>query len=157
MTADLDRALAGRTASAPAILVMFDLDGFKSYNDTFGHLAGDAALCEVHRRMAAVMRPYDTVGRYGGEEFLIVLPDCDEADTARFCERLRGAIADEPLRYNGQEISVTLSVGAAVHDGSAPTDAQALLQAADSALYRAKDAGRNCVVLANAFAVQAAG
>ncbi len=152
-----EQSRSAREVGGGISVILADLDHFKQVNDTFGHLAGDAALCEVHRRMAAVMRPYDTVGRYGGEEFLIVLPDCDEADTARFCERLRGAIADEPLRYNGQEISVTLSVGAAVHDGSAPTDAQALLQAADSALYRAKDAGRNCVVLANAFAVQAAG
>ncbi len=141
---------------APISAVLADLDHFKRVNDTFGHLAGDEALCEAHRRMAAAIRPYDTIGRYGGEEFLIVLPGCDEMDTLQICERLRGAVADPPLRHNGADISVTISAGAVVHDHSAPADAQALLQAADQALYRAKDDGRNRVVLAPAFAVQAA-
>jgi len=98
--------------------------------------------------MAAAMRPYDLIGRYGGEEFLIVLPGCDEGETRRFCERLRGHIADEPVAKNGEEISVTISVGAVVHDHSAPADAQSLLHAADQALYRAKRGGRNRVEVA---------
>jgi diguanylate cyclase (GGDEF)-like protein len=137
-------------------VILADLDHFKSVNDTFGHLAGDEALREAHRRMAAAMRPYDMIGRYGGEEFLIVLPGCDESGTLHFCERLRAHIADAPVRHNGEEIRVTLSVGAVAHDRSAPADAQALLQAADQALYRAKRAGRNRVELAPALAVTAA-
>ncbi len=140
----------------PISAILADIDHFKRVNDTFGHLAGDEALCEAFRRMAAAMRPYDTIGRYGGEEFLIVLPGCDESDTLQICERLRGAIADAPLRHNGAEISITISAGAVIHDHAAPADSQALLQAADQALYRAKHAGRNRIVLAPAFAVQAA-
>ena len=141
---------------APFSVLLADLDHFKRVNDTFGHLAGDEALCEAHRRMATAMRPYDMIGRYGGEEFLIVLPGCDETDALRIGERLRDAVADQPLRHDGEEISVTISAGAVVHDPSTPADARALLQAADQALYRAKHAGRNRVVLAAAFAAPAA-
>ena len=140
----------------PISVILADLDHFKRVNDCFGHPAGDEALCEAHHRMAAAMRPYDTIGRYGGEEFLIVLPGCDETDAWQFCERMRASVADRAMLYNGQEISVTISAGAAVHDHSVPADAQALLQAADQALYCAKNAGRNRVVLAPPFAVQAA-
>jgi two-component system, cell cycle response regulator len=137
-------------------VILGDLDNFKRINDTFGHLAGDEALREAHRRMAAAMRPYDMIGRYGGEEFLIVMPGCEEADTRRFCERLRRNVADTPVTHNGEEISVSISLGAVVHDAPAPADAQALLQAADQALYRAKNAGRNRVEIAPSLAVAAA-
>jgi len=137
-------------------VILGDLDHFKRVNDTFGHLAGDAALCEAYRRMTAAMRPYDMIGRYGGEEFLIVLPGCGGEDTLQFCERLRGHIADMPVEHGGQSIGVTISIGAVVHDPSASADAQALLQAADQALYRAKHAGRDRVELARALPVLAA-
>ncbi len=131
-------------------VVLADLDHFKDVNDTFGHLAGDEALCEAYRRMANAMRPYDMIGRYGGEEFLIVLPGCDEPGALHFCERLRGHIADSPVTYKKEEITVTVSVGAVVHDSNESADCQALLQAADLALYRAKHAGRNRVEITSA-------
>ena len=86
--------------------------------------------------MANAMRPYDMIGRYGGEEFLIVLPGCDEAGALHFCERMRDHIANAPIVYQGEEISLTVSVGAVVHEGDDPADSETLLQAADQALYR---------------------
>jgi len=138
----------GQREGNPLSVVLADLDHFKDVNDTYGHLAGDEALCEAYRRMANAMRPYDMIGRYGGEEFLIVLPGCDEAGVLHFCERLRGHIADSPIVYKGDEIAVTVSVGAVVHECDEAGDCQALLQAADVALYRAKRAGRNRVEMA---------
>ena len=138
----------GQREGNPLSVVLADLDHFKDVNDTFGHLAGDEALCEAYRRMAKAMRPYDMIGRYGGEEFLIVLPGCDEPGALHFCERLRGQLADAPIAYKGEEISVTVSVGAVVREHNESDDCQALLQAADQALYRAKRGGRNRVELA---------
>jgi diguanylate cyclase (GGDEF)-like protein len=129
----------------PLALVMADLDHFKSVNDNFGHLAGDAVLREAARRMLGTARPYDLVGRYGGEEFLIVLPGCDAAEALRFGERLRERIA-APVADGPARIAVTVSLGVAAQDG--PADAAVLLRAADEALYRAKLAGRNRVELA---------
>jgi two-component system cell cycle response regulator len=131
-------------------VVLADLDHFKDVNDTFGHLAGDEALSEAYRRMANAMRPYDMIGRYGGEEFLIVLPGCDETGALHFCERLRGQIADSPIVHKGDEITVTVSIGTVVHECNESADCQELLQAADLALYRAKRAGRNRVEMAPA-------
>jgi diguanylate cyclase (GGDEF)-like protein len=138
----------GRREGAPLSVVLADLDHFKEVNDAFGHPAGDEALCEAYRRMANAMRPYDMIGRYGGEEFLIVLPGCDETGALHFCERLRSHIGDSPILYKGEDIAVTVSVGAVVHECDESADCQALLQAADLALYRAKRAGRNRVEMA---------
>jgi two-component system, cell cycle response regulator len=140
----------GRRESSSLSVVLADLDHFKDVNDTFGHLAGDEALCEAYRRMANAMRPYDMIGRYGGEEFLIVLPGCDETGALDFCERLRGHVGDSPIPHQTEEIAVTVSVGVVVHDHSEALDCQAILQAADQALYRAKRAGRNRVEMASA-------
>ncbi|HBI42230.1 MAG TPA: diguanylate cyclase response regulator [Planctomycetales bacterium] len=139
----------GQREGGSLSVVLADLDHFKDVNDTFGHLAGDEALCEAYRRMANAMRPYDMIGRYGGEEFLIVLPGCDEVGALHFCERLRGQIGDTPIAYKGEEITVTVSVGAVVHEHGEAADCQALLQAADQALYRAKRSGRNRMEIAS--------
>jgi len=102
-------------------VIMADLDRFKSVNDTHGHKAGDTVLTEAARRLADVMRQYDTVGRYGGEEFLIVIPDCGVAQAAGIAERLREGVAQEPFDVAGKSLNVTLSLGVAALHGAART------------------------------------
>lgn len=128
-------------------LVMADLDHFKEINDSHGHLAGDVVLKEASRRLVNAVRTYDFVGRYGGEEFLIIFPGCGPDALAAGGERLRHSIAGQPFNVGDVYISVTLSVGvvSAQLDGRQTSDYEQLLQAADAALYRAKAAGRNRV------------
>jgi two-component system cell cycle response regulator len=128
--------------SEPVAVVMTDLDHFKSINDTYGHLAGDAVLREAARRLKAASRTYDAVGRYGGEEFLLVLPNCRSEDAWRQSERLREAICAEPFPIEGGAIKITCSLGVACTD---TVCASRLVRTADEGLYHAKAAGRNCV------------
>jgi diguanylate cyclase (GGDEF)-like protein len=134
-------------------VVLVDLDHFKSINDTRGHFAGDVALKESARRMKDSMRSYDAVGRYGGEEFLVVLPGCDESCTRKQAERLRTAIESEALRLpDGGDIRLTASFGctSVINNGSVSPDP--LIKVADDALYKAKREGRNRVVFYDAMA-----
>ena len=128
----------------PLTVIMADLDGFKKINDHHGHAAGDAVLKETAHRLRAAMRVSDAIGRYGGEEFLIVLPGCDE-DSARFrAEEFRCIVEGRPVTWDMGELGVTCSFGVSwTRDGM--SDMAQLLQEADAALYRAKQAGRNCV------------
>ncbi|MCS6925184.1 MAG: diguanylate cyclase [Candidatus Binatia bacterium] len=129
----------------PLSIAMADVDHFKRVNDVYGHLIGDIVLQEVARRVQAALRPYDEVGRYGGEELLLIFPQCNAQQAVHVAERLRRRVAATPIVTPEGEIVVTLSVGVAPYGGGA--DAQMLLRAADEALYRAKQQGRNCVVL----------
>lgn len=126
-------------------VLMLDLDHFKRVNDTYGHQAGDAVLREVGRRVQKVVRSCDLVGRYGGEEFLIVLPGCSGEQVEVCAERIRAAVCSEPIAAEGLEISVTASIGAVVADTLHQKEKEAL-SAADSALYEAKNQGRDRVV-----------
>ena len=129
-------------------ILIADLDHFKSVNDTYGHLAGDAVLREVTKRMQTEVRAYDAVGRYGGEEFLILLPGCNGLDTREKAERMREEIYRNPVATASGDLRVTMSVGG-VATGDWPEDtANQLLQMADLALYRAKEEGRNRTVIA---------
>jgi diguanylate cyclase (GGDEF)-like protein len=129
----------------PVGLVLADLDHFKMVNDTYGHFAGDAVLREFVRRTSASMRGYDAFGRYGGEEFLIVLPGCDEACTLKQAERLRAAMADEAMAINEVSRVITCSYGATSWSPGTGSDEETLIRLADEALYAAKRQGRNRV------------
>jgi two-component system, cell cycle response regulator len=126
-------------------IVMLDIDHFKNLNDTHGHMAGDAVLREFTSRITASLRPYDAVGRYGGEEFLVVLPGCAVEAGMRHADRLRGLITDLPFDTSEGRHSVTCSLGVASTSSTNPKDPDSLIRAADAALYRAKRNGRNRV------------
>lgn len=130
-------------------LLWIDLDHFKAVNDRYGHSAGDQALKAVCRRLAGSIRQVDTFGRYGGEEFVVLLPEMNTDDALETAERLRCLLADQPIMLDeSTPLNLTLSIGIAVYprDGSS---ADALCSAADSAMYAAKHAGRNQVCLAS--------
>ena len=139
-----------RRNNLPLAVLMADLDHFKEVNDTHGHLVGDAVLQEVARRLTATVRSYDFVGRYGGEEFLIILPGCSGSDLTASAERLRRTIADRPIETSAGAIAMTLSLGcaSAQPDGEGLQSCTALLCSADTALYTAKAGGRNRVAVA---------
>ena len=133
---------------APVSVVLADLDHFKHINDTYGHLAGDAVLRETAHRMRDAIRPYDSIGRYGGEEFLLVLSNCDTIGAAAIAERLLQAVRKDTIVLAEATVSVTLSAGVAT--SGVIQDPEALVGAADAALYRAKRGGRNRVEVATA-------
>jgi two-component system, cell cycle response regulator len=142
LRSEIDRS--NREGSSVGVLIA-DIDHFKMVNDTFGHEEGDHVLVEIASRMRATLRSYDAVGRYGGEEFLIILPGCDEQKAAQQAERLRLAIAERPLILTEGSISVTVSIGAIAKECGSYDSPSCLVRAADEALYRAKAAGRNQV------------
>ncbi|MEZ4601413.1 MAG: diguanylate cyclase [Syntrophotaleaceae bacterium] len=125
--------------------IMADLDHFKKINDTYGHLAGDVVLMATADRMHSHMRPYDAIGRYGGEEFLVILPDCGRECAMALAERLRKNIGGSKVDTPEGIVSVTVSLGVAVAEKGIKIDALSLVQAADKALYMAKEKGRNRV------------
>jgi diguanylate cyclase (GGDEF)-like protein len=129
-------------------VVMVDIDHFKNLNDTHGHQAGDAVLREFTRRIARSLRPYDSVGRYGGEEFLVALPGCDVDAAARHAERLRSLIGEEPFDTSEGRHTITCSLGVACTTPLCKVDTDSLVRCADAALYRAKHNGRNRVEVA---------
>lgn len=141
---ELSRA---RRDGQPVGVIMADLDHFKRINDMHGHLAGDVVLREAVQRMASCVRAYDSVGRYGGEEFVVIVPAADAMGTVALAERIRVCVDASPVKMPAGAVGITLSLGVAV-SGAQASDAQVLLCAADAALYRAKERGRNRVELA---------
>jgi two-component system cell cycle response regulator len=145
----LEKELARHRRKQDAMSIIFaDLDHFKRINDQHGHLAGDAVLREVSRRVGAVLRPYDSLGRYGGEELLIVLPSCNIDSAAEIAERVRTVVAATPVATDFGPIPSSLSLGIALADQGSTVSSDALIQLADSALYQAKRNGRNRIELA---------
>jgi len=140
----LDRELLrAERDNEPVGLIMADVDHFKNINDSRGHAAGDVVLRIIASAIAAVVRPYDSVGRYGGEEFIIVAPGCGMAETWELAERVRAHVAACNIVVGGSTVKVSLSLG--ISTGQSASDAEKLLRAADKALYQAKNAGRDRV------------
>jgi two-component system, cell cycle response regulator len=125
-------------------VILLDIDHFKKINDTYGHFAGDAVLRETASRLRGNMRPYDAVGRYGGEEFLVVLPNCDLEQAANQAERMRQKLNSSTMIVDGAEMRVSASFGVTVSDGT-ERNPDIFVRVADEALYKAKASGRNCV------------
>lgn len=142
---ELSRA---RRVPAHVACVMVDLDHFKRINDTWGHHAGDKVLVVASSILMEMARQYDEVGRYGGEEFAILLPNATIDGAAAVAERIREKIATTSVEVDGQKISMTASFGVACYPAPGIDDLNDLLKAADKALYEAKESGRNRVVLA---------
>jgi diguanylate cyclase (GGDEF)-like protein len=143
----LDREMVrSRRERRSLTIIMADIDHFKTINDTHGHVVGDRVLRDTAQRLISVLRPYDTTGRYGGEEFLTILAGCGGDRSMGLANRLRCAVEVEPVVSNGRAIPVTLSLGVAVWDGR--SSSQELVQFADAALYRAKRDGRNRIAMA---------
>jgi diguanylate cyclase (GGDEF)-like protein len=140
----LERELVrGERDRQPVGVIMVDVDHFKSINDTRGHAAGDVVLRIIASGIAAMVRPYDSVGRYGGEEFLIIAPSCGLGETWELAERVRTHVASCSIMAGGSHVRVTLSLGIAT--GQTAADSEKALHAADTAMYAAKRAGRNRV------------
>jgi diguanylate cyclase (GGDEF)-like protein len=129
-------------------VLLLDLDHFKRINDSYGHPAGDTVLKAVAERASRCLRPDDVLGRFGGEEFIVLLPGTELVDAAVVGERIRRAIEVEPVRHGALNIAVTASIGAAQVCDDALT-ANEVVRDADRALYDAKTAGRNRLVVAS--------
>jgi diguanylate cyclase (GGDEF)-like protein len=137
----------GRREKKALCVLMADVDHFKQINDTYGHLVGDEILCEVARRLRRSTRDYDTVGRFGGEEFLLVLPGCAMTQGVEQAERIRESLVSRPFIAKEHSIQITISLGVAIAEGPDQFELDTVLATADEALYRAKALGRNRVEL----------
>ncbi|MGD9941402.1 MAG: GGDEF domain-containing protein, partial [Clostridia bacterium] len=132
--------LHAKRSGLPVCMIIFDIDHFKSFNDSFGHNEGDRVIRGVAAAVAASVRKTDTLGRWGGEEFAVVLPFCDLASARVVAEKIRLAVCEATISTKRR---VTISVGVAEFDGF--EDLDSLIARADSAMYKAKGQGRNCV------------
>lgn len=150
--ASLKRELSrGERDGRPVAMIMADLDHFKKVNDSLGHAAGDAVLREVAERLKSDLRPYDLVGRYGGEEFLIILPNCSLPIATRRADEIRCRVCKDAVVTTFATVPVTVSMGVTASDAGQGLAIEDLLQQADEALYIAKKNGRNRVQASSAL------
>jgi diguanylate cyclase (GGDEF)-like protein len=154
LTKELNRAYREK---APISVCVADLDHFKRVNDTYGHSVGDAVLREAGTRLQSHFRSYQTVGRFGGEEFLIVLPGCDQATAELAVNRVRQGLSASPISADDVAVRITCSFGVTTLLPGATAEPLALVQVADRALYDAKANGRDCVASRSFDALQAVG
>ena len=133
-------------------IILADVDHFKKINDHYGHGGGDAVLVPVVQRISATLRPYDVIGRYGGEEFLIIAPGCDLVLARRLAERVRAAVHDEAIDLGNEGATVTVSLGVTL--GTHESDPEFLVALADTAMYQAKRNGRDRVEVSTELSAQ---
>lgn len=126
---------------------MLDIDFFKKVNDTYGHISGDIILKDLVKLLSATIRSNDIVGRYGGEEFGIVIPNVSRQDAQALCERLRKAVEEQKFNIGTQHINITISLGVCFKGPSNSINTMEVIRRADEALYEAKRTGRNKVVI----------
>jgi two-component system, cell cycle response regulator len=134
-----------RREQSCTVVMLCDVDHFKSVNDTYGHGTGDDVLRELARRLQHAVRSYDMVGRYGGEEFLVILNKCDPATASTRAEHIRKVVADKPFQTRTQPLDITISLGLTLSTDFEDRGLDEILGGADAALYLAKSEGRNCV------------
>jgi diguanylate cyclase (GGDEF)-like protein len=130
----------------PVSTVMLDIDFFKKINDSYGHDVGDEVLVEVASRLKGTLRRYDKVGRYGGDEFLAILPGCSLDNAKRIAERLRRIVCKDRIKTGAGQLYVTVSVGCASSESHSHKSIEYLVKFSDKAMYHAKNMGRNCVI-----------
>lgn len=141
---EISRALREKTLVG---ILLADLDHFKKINDTYGHPAGDMVLIELAQRLKSAVRPYDAIGRYGGEEFLMILSNCSKDTFENVAKRFCVLISRTPFVAADTKITVTISIGATLRGFLTNHETHAIIQTADNALYEAKHTGRNRVVV----------
>lgn len=140
----LDRELAKQERNRKGIcFAMLDIDHFKKINDTYGHMAGDLILQELCRILTRELRKSDVVGRYGGEEFGIILPEITEEDAYLLCDRVRRTVEDNHFQLEDRTVRITISIGLCFKSGEEELLTGEMIKRADEALYRAKNHGRN--------------
>jgi diguanylate cyclase (GGDEF)-like protein len=133
--------------SKPVGVIMLDIDHFKTINDTYGHLIGDKVIIEVASRLQKKIRNYDKIGRYGGDELLLVLPGLGGKDAFNTAERLRKSICDEKIQSEAGALNITISLGVSISDTTSSPSTKKMIEESDLALYIAKARGRNITVL----------
>ena len=127
----------------PMSIAMLDIDHFKKVNDSFGHQCGDMILYEMAQMISGMLRDYDSIGRYGGEEFLIILPETTNEQAFKICDRIRIAAQDHIYNYKGRELQVAMSIGIAAKPAEENILMNLIIKEADRCLYIAKETGRN--------------
>jgi diguanylate cyclase (GGDEF)-like protein len=127
----------------PVGVIMLDIDNFKTINDTYGHLIGDKIIIEVASRLQKKVRSYDKIGRYGGDELLLVLPGLSRQDAKNIAERLRKAVCAEKIQTDAGPIDTTVSLGVSIFDKASRPSTKKIIEKSDHALYMAKERGRN--------------
>ena len=136
----------------PVGVIMADIDRFKAINDTHGHQAGDKVLIEVARRLKDGLRPYDKIGRYGGDEMLIVLPNCSLQNLESIALRLLSNVGEKAIGFKGKSLRASISIGGISSESIEDTTASLMIQESDKALYQAKEKGRNRFIISREVA-----